>query len=124
MTDNPAEAIERLEERRYQAMRTGDVAALADLFSEDLIYTHSNAERDGKRGYLSKVESGMFSFRQITVEDQVIKLIGDVAMVMGQMRADVVVGGVPKALNNRYLALWQREGSDWRLVAYAPTPVP
>jgi len=124
MTDNPAEAIERLEERRYQAMRTGDVAALADLFSEDLIYTHSNAERDGKRGYLSKVESGMFSFRQITVEDQVIKLIGDVAMVMGQMRADVVVGGVPKALNNRYLALWQREGSDWRLVAYAPTPMP
>ena len=124
MTDNPAEAIERLEERRYQAMRTGDVAALADLFSEDLIYTHSNAERDGKRGYLSKVESGMFSFRQITVEDQVIKLIGDVAMVMGQMRADVVVSGVPKALNNRYLALWQREGSDWRLVAYAPTPMP
>lgn len=124
MADNPAETIERLEERRYQAMRAGDVAALADLFSDDLIYTHSNAQHDGKRDYLSKVASRIFSFRQITVEDQVIKLMGDVAMVTGQMKADVVVGGVLKAIDNRYLALWQREGSQWRLVAYAPTPVP
>jgi len=42
--------IRELEARRYQAMTDGDAATLDGLLSADLVYTHSNADVDTKRG--------------------------------------------------------------------------
>ena len=45
--------IKALGDRRYRAMLAGDVAVLDELCSDDLIYTHSKADYDDKRSYLS-----------------------------------------------------------------------
>ena len=44
--DGVFDEIKALEDRRYRAMLAGDAAALDDLCSGDLIYTHSKADRD------------------------------------------------------------------------------
>ena len=40
------------------------------------------------------------------------------------MNADLTVGGRSKRLNNASLAVWVREGSSWKFIAYQPTPKP
>lgn len=123
MTDTAINAIERLEKRRYDAMLRADLVALGELLSDDLVYTHSNAARDDKASYLEKVGERFFDYHRISNEDQLINVYGNVALVTGVMKADVSVSGTAKSLNNRYLAVWLREGEDWRFVAYAPTPI-
>ncbi|MGO4740749.1 nuclear transport factor 2 family protein [Bosea sp. 2KB_26] len=123
MTDTAISAIEQLEKRRYDAMLQADLAALGDLLSDNLVYTHSNAARDDKASYLQKVGEKFFDYHAISNEDQEIKVYGNVALVTGVMKADVTVNGTAKTLNNRYLAVWLQEGEDWRFVAYAPTPI-
>lgn len=124
MTDAAIKTIEQLEERRYEAMRRADLAVLGELLSDDLVYTHSNAARDDKASYLEKVGAKFFDYHRIDHEDQRIKIHGDAALVTGVMKADVSLGGTAKSLNNRYLAVWLREGAGWRFAAYAPTPIP
>jgi hypothetical protein len=46
--DGVIDEIKALEDRRYRAMLAGDAAALDDLCSGDLIYTHSKADYDDK----------------------------------------------------------------------------
>lgn len=123
MMNATIETIAQLEERRYEAMRRADLAALAELLSEDLIYTHSNAARDDKASYLQKVGAKFFDYHRIEHEDQDIRVRGDVALVTGIMKADVSVSGTAKTLNNRYLAVWLRDDLVWRFAAYAPTPI-
>jgi ketosteroid isomerase-like protein len=55
--DVAAKQISALEARRYQAMTDGDLGALEELFSPDLVYTHSDASSDSKKSYLAKLAS-------------------------------------------------------------------
>src|SRR6185437_10369925 len=50
--DDAAKQISELEARRYQAMTAADLPVLEELFSADLVYTHSDASADSKQSYL------------------------------------------------------------------------
>jgi ketosteroid isomerase-like protein len=122
MSQVKAEILE-LENRRYQAMLDRDVELLAQLCSDDLIYTHSNATRDTKGSYLAKVEAGFFVYKKIDHPVETVIVRKDSAVVTGQMRAQVVNDGVEKTLDNACVAVWAKdEDGTWRFVAYQPTP--
>jgi ketosteroid isomerase-like protein len=53
-----------------------------------------------------------------------VEVVGDTAIVVGRMTADIEVRGVPKTIDNLALAVWTRVDGAWRLVAYAPTSLP
>ena len=112
------------EDRRYQAMRDGDVATLDQLCADELIYTHSSGGRDTKAEFLEKVGSGHFVYHRIDHPVDRVGVYGDTAVVVGRMGADLEVRGTPRTLDNYALAVWTRTAGAWRLVAYAPTPIP
>lgn len=116
--------IKALEDQRYDAMLNADLATLERLCSADLIYTHSNAQRDSKAEYLDQVKTGYFRYFEISRPEEDIRVFGDTAMVVGRMVARVAVGGAEKRLDNRSLAVWIRRSGNWALLAYQPTPVP
>jgi len=116
--------IKALEDQRYDAMLNGDLSTLERLCSADLVYTHSNAQRDSKAEYLDQVKTGHFRYFEISRPEEEIRIFGDMAMVVGRMLARVAVGGVEKHLDNRFLAVWIRRSGNWLLLAYQPTPVP
>jgi hypothetical protein len=39
------------------------------------------------------------------------------------MTAKVLVAGTIVHVDNRYLAVWVRERSAWKFIAYQPTPI-
>ena len=115
--------IEEMEDRRYRAMREGDVAALDALCSSRLLYTHSRGERDDKQSYLDKVRSGIFVYHEIAHPADRILITDGAALVTGRMTARVSVAGEMRHIDNSYLAVWIKEAGAWKFVAYQPTPI-
>lgn len=121
-TSDAERAVRAAEDRRYAAMRDGDVATLDELCADELSYTHSSGSRDTKAEFLEKVGSGHFVYLRIDHPVDRVQVYGDTALVIGRMGADLEVQGRPRTLDNFALAVWTRTSGAWRLVAYAPTP--
>ena len=122
--DVVAKQISELEAKRYRAMTDADVGTLAGLFAADLVYTHSDASADGKQSYLDKLSSGHFDYGVLEHPESSIVVRGDCAIVIGDMRGEVKIGGRTRVLNSRSLAVWVRENGDWVLLAVQPTKYP
>ncbi len=122
--DAVAKQISALEAKRYQAMTDADTGTLEELFSANLVYTHSDASSDSKQSYLDKLASGHFDYGPIEHPEHSIVVHGDCAIVIGDMRGEVQIAGQARVLNSRSLAVWVRENDDWVLLAYQPTKYP
>jgi ketosteroid isomerase-like protein len=117
------DAIRRLEEERYDAVLRGDVAAFAACCHPELLYTHSTGITDTLDSYLGKL-AGYYVYHSIDHPITRIVISGDVALVLGEMNADITAGGIEKRLHNLSLAVWTRAGDTWKFLAYHPTPLP
>ncbi len=117
-------AVLAAEDARYRAMQGADLDALERLCADELSYAHSSGVRDTKDEYLGKVRSGYYQYLSVEHPVERVEVVGDTAIVVGRMTSDLVVGGTPKTIDNLALAVWTRTGSDWRLLAYAPTRLP
>ncbi len=123
--DVTAKQISALEARRYQAMTEADIATLDELFSPDLVYTHSDATADSKQSYLDRLATGFFDYGPMTHPEHSIVVRGDCALVFHDMRGEVMVNHETKrVLNSRSLAVWVREDGNWTLLAFQPTKYP
>jgi ketosteroid isomerase-like protein len=119
-----AKQISELEARRYQAMTDADIATLEELFSPELVYTHSDASSDSKQTYLDRLASGYFDYGVMDHPETSIVVRGDCALVFGDMRGEVIAAGQTRMLNSRSLAVWVRENGNWKLLAFQPTKYP
>jgi uncharacterized protein DUF4440 len=123
-TPDDVQAVLAAEDRRYRALLDGDLATLEELFAPALSYAHSSGVRDTRAEYLGKLRSGYYVYRRVEHPVERVEVIGDGAIVVGRMTADVDVDGVPKTIDNLALAVWTRAPGAWQLLAYAPTPLP
>ena len=117
--------IRRLEGRRYEAIIGGDVEDLDELLSNQLVYTHSTGARETKAMYLGRVRDQPSAYEWIEHPEEEI-LTGDgFAVVIGRMIARLrLSGGEVRTMTNAATAVWALESGRWRLLAYAPTPLP
>ncbi|HVT66310.1 MAG TPA: nuclear transport factor 2 family protein [Trebonia sp.] len=122
--DDVATQISALEDRRYQALTDADLVALGELLSADLVYTHSDATSDTRQSYLDKLAGKALDYGVMEHPVSSIVVRGDCALVFGDMRGQVQVGGAARVLNSRVLAVWAREDGVWRLLAFQPTRIP
>jgi hypothetical protein len=119
-----ATQIRALEDLRYQAMTDADIAALDELLSAQLVYSHSDASRDTKQSYLDKVATGFFDYGPLSHPEAAIVVHGDCVIVAGDMLGEVQVDGKQRVLKSSALAVWAREDGKWRLLAFQPTKYP
>ena len=115
--------IRDLEERRYTAMREGDIKTLEVLLHDELAYMHSTGDLESKKGYLDGLRSGTSAYKKIEYGDQKIRVHGDLAMVFHHLIADAVFAGNDRHLDNRLLAIWVREDGQWRMIGLQSGPV-
>jgi uncharacterized protein (TIGR02246 family) len=113
-----------LEERRFAAMVAKDTAALAELFADELSYTHSNASVDTKASFLAAIEARRFDYRAITCSDRSTVVIGDTALLTGRAQIDVAAGGRDVQLNARFTVTYVRRDGRWQFLAWQSTSIP
>ncbi|MBV9012428.1 MAG: nuclear transport factor 2 family protein [Pseudonocardiales bacterium] len=120
-----ADTIRALEQQRFCAMRDSDVDVLDALYTDEMLYTHSNATRDTKASLLAKIRNQELRCTDVIhyPEDDVV-VIGDTAVAAGQVIGTVYVNGAPFKQCNRALAVWTRQCGRWRMIAYQSTPIP
>jgi ketosteroid isomerase-like protein len=123
-TAKDVQAIRELEDRRFDAVVAGDFDDFAAVCHPELIYTHSNAVTDTLESYLEKCRNGFYVYHAVEHPVTKIVVLGDTALVLGEMNADLTVGGTRKQLRNSSLAVWVRDGDTWRLIGYQPTVKP
>jgi ketosteroid isomerase-like protein len=117
MSNTDASEIVGLEERRRAATVAGDVAGLAALLDDDLVYVHSSGSSDTKASYLESLRSGHVVYDELEMSDRHVIMKPGAALVLYSMQARVRIGGEARKVNTRILAIWTRSGGDWKLTA-------
>ncbi|WP_028936206.1 nuclear transport factor 2 family protein [Pseudonocardia spinosispora] len=124
MTDVDVDRITELENARFDAMVAGDFDAFAAVCHPDLMYTHSTAVTDTLESYLRACREGFYVYHRVEHPITRISIVGDTALVLGEMHGELTVGGAAKELHNVTLAVWARQDADWKLVGFQPTIKP
>ncbi len=124
MSKDTSSQILALEESRCRALLAGDVDALSQLLSDRLVFAHANANYEDKQSLITKMGSGNIVYQTLRVSEQRVIDLGDSALLVSRLTAEVLVGGQPRSIDNYTLSVWTREAGDWRLVAYQPTAIP
>lgn len=111
--DNVKGAVEALR----KAMVDADKSALESLAAEDLTYGHSSGQLENKQEFVDKIVSGKSDFTSINLEDQTVKVTGDVAIVRHKLRGETNNAGTPGKVNLGVLLVWQKQNGKWKLLA-------
>lgn len=122
-TDTESQVLSK-EKQRGQALLGADVDALSDLLSDRLVFAHANATYEDKSSLLKKMGSGNIVYKKLTVTEQRVIDLGETALLVSRLTADVTVGEQPRSIDNWTLSVWTVEDGDWRLIAYQPTGIP
>lgn len=124
MTQDIIKDIEAQDARRVRATLAKDAATLSELLGDDLVYVHSSAAVETKSQFIERATTGFYDYRALTNVERTFRVLGDVVLVNGDVRIEVVVKGATKDFVSRYLQVWARRGGAWQMVAWQSTPVP
>jgi len=108
-----AEAVETLR----AAMVKADTVTLKNIIDPDLSYGHSSGKIQTKAEFVSSIATGASVFVTLDFTEQTIKIIGNTAIVRHILTAKTNDGGKPGAVHLSILLIWQKEHSQWKLIA-------
>jgi hypothetical protein len=111
-------AVAAAAERLRVAMIDPTPTALGALVADDLSYGHSGGRVDTKASFIGDLVAGKSDFVSIAITEQTIKVVGgDTAIVRHTLAADTLDSGKPGKVALKILGIWQKQGSDWKLLA-------
>ena len=111
----------RADDRRFEAMRKGDWAALDAALADELTYVHSTARLESKAEHIANLRAGKPHYRGIAPRDRKARVRGDVGIVNGVSDMHVERDGKENRFTVRYLAVYAKSGADWRMIAWQST---
>ncbi len=123
-TTAAVQAILEADDARYAAMIRADIPALERMLAEELLYCHSSGQVDTHTSYLAALRSGAVQYLEARRFDELVNVIGPVAVMCGTHQLRVLVGGQERMLNNRFTTTWLLQAGRWRLLSWASIPVP
>lgn len=118
--------IARLDAGRVEALLKGDLKALEQLFSDNLVYIHAAGKIDSKKGYLAMLASGSLTYASLRYDPpaRVVVTGRDTAVVTG--RATIEAKNKAGQITKRVLTtttVYARTSAGWQVVSYQGTPV-
>jgi ketosteroid isomerase-like protein len=110
-------AVTNATEQLRKAMVDGDKASLEKLVTEQLSYGHSGGHVDDKKEFVAKLTGGGSDFVTIDLTEQTVSVSGKTAIVRHILTAKTNDNGKPADVHLRVLLVWQKQGSQWKLLA-------
>ena len=114
----------RADDRRFDAMRKGDWAALDAVLADDLTYVHSTARLESKTEHIGNLRAGKPHYRGIAPRERKARVHGNLGVVNGVSEMHVENVGKEQRFTVRYLAVYAKTGENWRMIAWQSTRVP
>lgn len=111
------------EERREQAMMSGDTTALAKLLADDAIYIHSSAVVDDEKSYVLPLQSRQIQYDAIDITVTKLRRLGaGVVLLSGRAVMQTVQNGQSRRLDNLFIMTWIKTADGWRMASWQSTP--
>jgi len=104
-------------ERLRLAMIDPNASTLDTLVAEQLSYGHSGGRVDTKQRFIGDLVNGKSDFVTLDLTEQTVAMSGDVALIRHALAAQTNDSGKAGTVSLKVLQVWQRQGSQWKLVA-------
>jgi ketosteroid isomerase-like protein len=118
--------VDALQQQWREALIRGDVSALETIYSEDLVYVHSDARMQTRQEFLDAIRTGRARFKSLIPQDPA-RVVRHGDTVVASTRYELGTEGPSGALvksTHQFLTVFAREGGRWRIVAQQTTRVP
>jgi uncharacterized protein (TIGR02246 family) len=117
--------VTRVDASRVDALLKGDLKALEELFSDDMVYIHAAGRIDSKQPYLAMLAAGNLTYVSLHYDPpaRVVAVGPDTALVTG--RATIDAKNKAGQVTTRILTtttVYVRKPTGWKVVSYQGTP--
>lgn len=120
--DAEVAAIRRMESDRLQAGVRKDVDAISRATADDYMQIDADGNILDKTATLQRIRSSYAQLHATPVDDMVVRLYGNTAVVTGRATPKGTIDG--KATRPiRYTRVYVRRGGQWRVVLFQQTRV-
>src|SRR3989441_8075473 len=114
----------RADDRRFEAMRKGDWAALDAALADDLTYVHSTARLESKKEHMDNLRAGKPHYRGIAPRERRARVHGNIGLINGVSGKHGGKAGQEQRFTIPYLAVYAEAGDNLRVIAWQSTRVP
>jgi hypothetical protein len=114
-------AVRAADDARITATLAADRARLTAVYSDALHYAHSNGKVDTKATQIEGLVNGPNKYEGFDYAERTFVPAGPDAMLMkgrGTLRVRHKTTGQPTVIDMNFLAVWRREGGQWRFLAW------
>lgn len=111
------ELLEGLERRLYDGLETSDAEILSDVFSQELVYVHSEGIAETRQENLAGQRSRFFWHGPVErVGGETVLYGSDLATTVGPIEMVDHGHGPTHTLHLHQTLVWANEGGTWRLI--------
>jgi len=122
---NYASEVENAVEELRKLLVDPEENALKQLTSEKLTYGHSNGVIEDQAQFIESLLTDKFNFLSVEQSEQTIDISGETAIVRHRLFGNTHDAGKdPGTANLKVLQVWQKQGSDWKLLARQAVRIP
>ena len=119
------QAVRSAEAARVAALAANDFAALDRILGDDLTYTHSSGQTDGKQQFIETLKAGKTKYVSLDTLESQLRVYGTTAVMTGRMDVRILIDGKPVPLIPlKFTSVWVQRNGQWQFVAWQSTRVP
>jgi hypothetical protein len=124
-TDDAVAAVMARDVQRGQALLAGDAKALADIYSDTLLYTHSNGQVETKAEFVGLLADKLLTYQQFLTEGvNGSQITADVVVLRGRIDQRKIVRGQPGTAKLFFTSIWRLEAGTWRMAGMQTAIIP
>lgn len=113
------ETVRTLERRRIEATGANDVASLAPLLDDSLVYINSVGDVFDKQHYLHALESRRLSYdRDFDVRETDYRALDGLVILVGVMLGHSRLDGEQQVFHFPCIGVWRKDSGGWRMIAW------
>jgi ketosteroid isomerase-like protein len=101
---------------KWQWMADKDISKLSPLFHPQAKFVHMSGTWTTERE-LEIIETGSIWYKKATVHDTAVEMVGNTAIVWNRITLESVVRGNDAKVEFTVTEVYQKEGSDWKMLA-------
>jgi ketosteroid isomerase-like protein len=116
--------IKQLEQQYTTSLLKKDDVAFGELLAEDLVHIGFEGQRTGKSQYLTFFKSGNWKYNHYESSKVLIKLHGNVAVVVGEVNRTIEIDGKETSGSFAFTRVWSKVGERWVIVTSQFTTIP
>jgi ketosteroid isomerase-like protein len=117
------EEVEAFYETFLEALKSGDIALLEQMYADDYMLVRPNGDTLTKGEILADLRQHSIRFTSFDVNDVLIRTKGSVGILTADLRSTVLRGGVEIETHARQLAILSKENGRITILHFQSTNV-